>query len=203
MKSATVAQRAPSTAAPSSVEALTATAINRSSSAATSGRRQARSPSVCMKPRRQVSVIAPVGVQPMNWDRLVASANTAFTALSIAVWYCSTPCSDETTAEAPMTAKLPFQLSASRSATLTSTPKTSRTALRNCDRVKRRSIPAAGWNAGGLGNRGPVPPMPPVPVATVPPVPVATVPPVPVATVPPVPEEDMPLPPAPTVPAPP
>ena len=45
----------------------------------------------------------------------MASANTAFTAFSMAVWYCSTPRSEVTTLEAPMTAKLPFQLSASSS----------------------------------------------------------------------------------------
>jgi hypothetical protein len=44
-----------------------------------------------MYPRRQVSVLCPLGVQPMNWERFVASANTTLTAFSTAVLYCSAP----------------------------------------------------------------------------------------------------------------
>ena len=58
-----------------------------------------------MKPRTQVSLLCPVGVHPMNWERFVASANTALTAFSMAVLYCSTPRSDVTTIAAPMLAK--------------------------------------------------------------------------------------------------
>ena len=41
----------------------------------------------------------------MNCERFVASANTALTAFSMAVLYCSTPRSDVTTMAAPMLAK--------------------------------------------------------------------------------------------------
>ena len=72
--SATVAQRAPSTALPKVVDGAggerhEADRAPRSSS----GRRHARSPSFWMKPRTQVSLLCPVGVQPMNWARFVAS----------------------------------------------------------------------------------------------------------------------------------
>ena len=71
----------------------------------------------------------PFGVQPTNLARFVASANTAATAASIAVWYCSTPVCDVTTVDAPIEAKFPFQLSGSSTLTSVSTPNTSRTAL--------------------------------------------------------------------------
>src|SRR6266540_1284581 len=82
--------------------------------------------------------------------------------------------------EAPMLAKLPFQLSGSRVAMLTSTPNTSRTALRNWVRVRRRNIPGAGWKAGGLVTTGRMPPLPPVPLDVLPAAPVTVVPPAPV-----------------------
>ena len=65
-------------------------------------------PIVSTNPRTQPSFAPVPGVQPMNWLRLVASVNTVFTALSIAVWYCSTPRSAVTTLAAPITAKLPL-----------------------------------------------------------------------------------------------
>src|SRR5688500_9061703 len=58
-------------------------------------------------------------------------------------------------------------------------------AFRNCGTVKRRSVPGAAVNAGGLGKMGPDPPTKPVPPVPVPPVPVPPVP-VPPVPVPPV-----------------
>ena len=104
-----------------------------------------------MKPRTQVSLLWPVGVHPMNCPRFVASANTALTAFSMAVLYCSTPRSDVTTVAAPMLAKFAVKLSASRSLMGTSYANTSRTAFRNWFRVKRRRSPGAGAKAGGFG----------------------------------------------------
>ena len=103
-----------------------------------------------MKPRTQVSLLWPVGVQPMNCPRLVASANSAVTAFSTTVLYCSTPRSDVTTVAAPRLAKFAVKLSVSSSLTLTSYPNTSRTAFRSWLLVKRRRSPGAGAKAGGF-----------------------------------------------------
>ena len=108
MNSATVAQRTPSIALPSVVDALGGEGDEPIEL------RGLERPAPGAKPElldeaAHAGIVALAGRRTADELRraCVASANTALTALSMPCWYCSTPRSDVTTLAAPMTAKLP------------------------------------------------------------------------------------------------